>query len=67
MNEYVKANQWLPIETAPKDGTNVLVVEDGNVLVASYINGYGWDIYPGQLINPTHWQPLPQVPGEGGK
>lgn len=55
---------WQPIETAPKDDTNVLVFCEGLVWVASYYHGMWWfekrdDI---SLSEPTHWMPLPEPP-----
>lgn len=69
---------WNPIETAPKDGTRILAVEDGNVLAVIWGNRRvdyndifcslpdGWVIWNGDIgpvaINPTHWMPLPEPP-----
>ena len=55
--------EWQPIETAPKDGTRVLVVEDGEYHVAWWRQGWtragdDYDI----AMEPTHWQPLPPYP-----
>jgi hypothetical protein len=77
--EHMKRWQWQPIETAPKDGTTIIIFD-------SYsddkgIDGYGvctarWDYslkwwimhqrYSNviSLINPTHWMPLPEPPQE---
>ena len=54
---------WRPIETAPKDGTQVLVHDCGEIKVAFFREMYGhWsDGYEG-INTPTHWQPLPKPP-----
>lgn len=63
---------WQPIETAPKDGTMVLIADarDGYVCEARHLDeGRGWwarnndpTDYWGEEIFPTHWMPLPQPP-----
>jgi hypothetical protein len=57
---------WRQIETAPKDGTTVLVADtiDGSISLACCLSG-GWylagdDDYA--ISTPTHWQPLPLPP-----
>lgn len=57
-------NTWLPIETAPKDGTKFLAFEDGEMaVVACGINGWFWVASAhAYYIVPTHWQPLPPLP-----
>jgi hypothetical protein len=58
---------WQPIETAPKDGTRVLIA-DSNVwmAVATFwpCNMYWTDdtISGLKLNSPTHWMPLPEPP-----
>lgn len=59
------SNGWLPIESAPKDGTAVLTYRAaGFVAVAEYIGpAHEWCIVDGlELIEVTHWQPLPAPP-----
>lgn len=61
---------WQPIETAPKDGTEILIWEggkDGNGVEASFwCDTWGWvDTVEGYLqYKPTHWMPLPGGPDE---
>lgn len=71
-------NGWLPIESAPKDGTRVLMPyplwdrgstrekpDAYKVLIVRW-NGVGWDSDQAWLLHeePTHWQPLPEPPHE---
>lgn len=56
---------WQPIETAPKDGTKVLVyTEYGRTFVAAWWEDYDdWRYhYEGYVTKPTHWMPLPEPP-----
>lgn len=63
---------WQPIDTAPKDGTFVLLWTAGGITEASYYHG-GWDCFPTEssysetgravlTFRPTHWCPLPKAP-----
>ena len=58
--------EWQPIETAPKDGTRVLVHEPGMEPEIAHWSGGVWWIgqsddfqFPGGI---THWMPLPEPP-----
>jgi hypothetical protein len=57
---------WRPIETAPRDGTNVLVWRSGYNCVASAKRAKGLPAnFPGNHEYPddaTHWMPLPSPP-----
>ncbi len=61
--------KWQPIETAPKDGNDVLVFGGGDYTVAHW-NGEEWRDYGdigwagmcGDDNQPTHWMPLPEPP-----
>ncbi len=65
---------WQPIETAPKDGTQVLVWSGQEFAVVEYYQDKDgtsfWEIghTPGArcfaAIALTHWMPLPEPPGE---
>ena len=67
--------QWQPIETAPKDGTDILCYERGHpkipedngfMAVAHWSNGT-WSEDVSGWVEPTHWMPLPEPPtGEEG-
>lgn len=68
-NEF---NSWQPIETAPKDGTNILVFaihpyEDSYITVCAYCQNYKVFMYNGMTVGHaylTHWMPLPEPPKE---
>lgn len=61
---------WLPIESAPKNGTRIMVYNSvTGTYCSSSIDGewpfYGWNNYGNVGIwypVPTHWQPLPDPP-----
>lgn len=70
---------WRSIETAPKDGTAILIygVWQGEISknpqywdVFKAVHSFGeWlvcdcDIYGATVLKPTHWQPLPKPPQE---
>lgn len=63
-------NEWMPIETAPKDGTRVLLYRGGfaeSMAVAWFscmeFNDDCWIPMNGSVFpEPTHWMPLPEPP-----
>ena len=62
-------NPWQPIETAPKDGTHILVTSGELMTVAHYHqDGFylTWNSYAEfadfNMQYVTHWTPLPQPP-----
>ena len=66
-------SEWQPIETAPKDGTEVLVTAfKYNKPPARFVSiaqfsedGNCWqDQEPMPVHPPTHWMPLPAPPAE---
>ena len=68
--------EWQPIETAPKDGTRILVScvyeVEGQTHSYEWADWWGWDDewegwldFPSQIpapVPPTHWMPLPAPP-----
>lgn len=69
---YPKAPEWQPIETAPKDGTRVLLwvppMIAGNVELSGYATAGRWDSLGWHsgittlACQPTLWMPLPRPP-----
>ncbi len=59
---------WQPIETAPKDGSQVLVWDDGAMFISWWNEEeHAWiDNGPVQPP-PTHWMPLPPPPAAQGE
>ena len=65
--------EWQPIETARKDGTNILLLTAGGVVEGSWRWGHwcqdviecSYDGAGGPVFacSPTHWMPLPPAPG----
>ncbi len=55
---------WQPIETAPRDGTRVLVWAHDRAWTADRCSEGVPDFWDsdGTFIQPTHWQPLPAPP-----
>jgi len=57
---------WQPIETAPKDGTSVLVYDEGIIVISHWIGEsddmLGWWDNGIMDPSPTHWMPLPEPP-----
>jgi hypothetical protein len=70
-----RASPWQPIETAPKDGTTILTLNDGCVRLSRwneekhhanpkpYWGFLGpWGTRYQREHQPTHWMPLPEPP-----
>lgn len=62
-------SEWNLIDTAPRNGDKVLVYSPLDGVVASHWFGGVWQGFPWRQATerlaavPTHWMPLPQVPG----
>lgn len=57
--------EWQPIETAPKDGTRILlwVVPPRMWVPFAWENGrWMGDDYPLNMAEATHWTPIPTPP-----
>lgn len=75
-----EARRWRPIESAPKDGTPILVENDRGVHCVRWeaeeahgdASFDGWYVDDGKSnlrvlrgTEPTHWTPIPAPPKEG--
>jgi hypothetical protein len=63
IQQYKKG--WRPIETAPKDGTGVLIIDaNGTIGVGKYVSQrpYGYWEKVDCLGCPAYWRPLPEAP-----
>ena len=64
---------WQPIDTAPKDGTEILVYASfagtRKPVIATWLRSYGaWLLHNVGMaitLTPTHWMMLPEPPEEG--
>ena len=58
---------WQPIETAPRDGSEILVAANGLISLVIWYDGLGWQLSEtgknaedaDLCFEPTHWMPLP--------
>jgi hypothetical protein len=76
-NNLVIEQDWMPIDTAPKDGSDIFIKErGGRVQIARWVNPSMWepdwyvqltqllgpDSYP--TLNVTHWKPITAPKGD---
>lgn len=58
-----RPSSWRDISTAPKDGTQVLVWDEGAICMAGFNEDTGfWCDYGNMEPAPTLWMPLPSPP-----
>ena len=57
-------SKWKPINTAPKDGTSILIGSNELGVMVAHWNGYYWDDgdWNSEIDWPTHWMPRPPLP-----
>lgn len=53
--------QWLPIESAPKDGQWLLLTDGDECEICRWDSPY-WELRGGGLFDATYWMPLPPAP-----
>jgi hypothetical protein len=62
-------SEWQPIETAPKNGDDILVYAFGNCMLVVCFDAEN-ELHPWMRLDgpsyhkdaPTHWMPLPEPP-----
>jgi len=64
MAEYeAEPKGWRTMDSAPKDGTRILVLDSGTIEIASYDFNHWWvSGSDSDTAVPTHWMPLPPEP-----
>lgn len=60
-------SEWQPIETAPRDGTLILLCETPHnwIGIGRHVdlpNDKLWLLENGWQVYATHWMPLPELP-----
>lgn len=61
----VTVKEWIPVtERLPEKNTSVLVSTDNGIVFQCLYAYDGWDLWEGNEVNITHWQPMPQPPKE---
>jgi hypothetical protein len=68
--------EWQPIEAAPRDGSQILLLANGRPYVGGYYDDErlsfgkpvsrdeGWSLFGCMLLDrpePTHWLPIPSI------
>lgn len=67
LSAEVQARQWQPIETAPKDGRQmILLLTPSRWPQVAWSNTW-WTAGFSVECKPTHWMPLPPAPHQGEK
>lgn len=63
MEAFMEMQQWIPVtERLPEENTTVIVSEDNGIVFQCLYAYDGWDLWEGNEVNITHWQPMPQPP-----
>jgi hypothetical protein len=72
LRDAIPVNDWRPIESAPRDGTDFLALCDfrktHHQMAGCFAPNGKFVSWPGRWnYQPTHWQPLPATPAMEGR
>ena len=61
----VTVQEWISVDDRlPEENTTVIAATDKGIVFQCLYAYDGWDLWDGNEINITHWQPMPE-PTEG--
>ncbi len=75
IGQKADVEKWRPIETAPTDGTQILVYAKGlplniqqpGIFEAWWIERNQYWATSNSKVHPTHWMPLPPLPSSNAR
>ena len=63
LDHDVTVQKWISInDRLPDKNTTVIVATDKGIVFQCLYAYDGWDLWDGNEINITHWQPMPEAP-----
>lgn len=63
IEDGVTVQEWISVkERLPEKNTSVLASTDKGIVFQCLYAYDGWDLWDGNEVNITHWQPIPQPP-----
>ena len=59
----VTVQEWISVnDRLPEENTTVIVATDNGIVFQCLYAYDGWNLWEGNEVNITHWQPMPQPP-----
>ena len=59
----VTVQEWVSVkDRLPEENTTVIVATDNGIVFQCLYAYDGWNLWEGNEVNITHWQPMPQPP-----
>ena len=59
----ITVQEWVSVEDRlPEENTTVIVATDNGIVFQCLYAYDGWNLWEGNEVNITHWQPMPQPP-----